>query len=136
MTTPTVLPADLLSQLSELIAATETASVDAEKWRYLIQKLRDVGYGPLLDPDQIAYLIPNARYVAKLAADSQEVPAPTAAPKSNLAGKRRIITEDDKDAIRSAHALGWSTLRISRDVGYSKSAIEKFLYPVNADAAR
>ena len=127
MTTPTVLPADLLSQLSELIAATETASVATNKWGEMLQLLQPMGYGPRITPRQIASLVSDARDVAESATTSQEVPAPTAAPKSTGPGKRRIILEDDKAAIRHAHTSGDSHEAISRQLGYSKSAIESFL---------
>jgi len=129
-----ILPADLLAQLGHLITATQTVSADAENWRALVRKLQDVGYGPRLDPDQIAYLIPSARYVANIAAASQEVPAASAAPKS-AAGKRRIITDHDREIIRRAHADGINVQAIHVEFGYSKSTVERVLHPANGDAA-
>jgi hypothetical protein len=136
MTAPTILPADLLAQIGDLITATQTVSADAEKWRELLRKLRDVGYGPQLSPDQIAYLIPSARYVAEIAAASQEVPAASAAPKS-AAGKRkrRIITDHDREIIHRAHADGINVQAICVEFGYSKSTIERTLHPTNGDGA-
>ena len=128
MITPTAIPpADLLAQLGDLINATQTVSADAEKWRLLIRLLHDErDYGPLITPAQIVNLVPSAKYVANIAALSQEVPPP-AAPKSTGRGKRRIITDADREIIRRAHADGLSPREIIAKYGYSASTVARVL---------
>jgi hypothetical protein len=128
MTAPIAIPpADLLAQLGDLITATQTVSADAEKWRLLVRLLFERGYGPLISPVSIANLVPSATYVAELVAASQEVPPP-AAPKSVGTGKRRIITDEDREIIRRAHADGLNIQAISNDYGYAKSTIDRVLH--------
>jgi hypothetical protein len=127
-TSTVIQPADLLSQITALIADVDTIRADAENWRRLLRLLGNLGYGPRITPEAIADLIPNAAGIAAIAAASQETP-PAAAPKSNGTGKRRIITDHDREIIRRAHADGLNVQAISNDFGYSKSTIERALHP-------
>jgi hypothetical protein len=125
MTIPAIPPADLLAQLGELINATQTVSVDAEKWRLLLRLLNQIGYGPRITPETIADLMPSAICILDAAAASQEAPPP-AAPKSN--GKRRIITDEDREIIRSAHREDdLSAREIMAKYGNSASTVARVL---------
>jgi hypothetical protein len=125
MTTP-IPPADLLAQLGDLINATQTVSADAEKWRLLLRLLSERGYGPRISPVSIANLVPSATYAAELVAASQEVPPP-AAPKSGT-GKRRIITDADREIIRRAHQTEHLSVReIMAKHDYSASTVARVL---------
>ena len=127
MTAPIAIPpADLLAQLGDLINATQTVSADAEQWRLLVSLLSHLGYGSRIDPETIAALLPNARRIADVVTASQEVTAPAAAPKSGT-GKRRIITDEDLELIRSAHADGLSPREIIAKYGYSASTVARVL---------
>jgi uncharacterized membrane protein len=138
MTAPTIPPADLLAQLGDLITATQSAVHAANQWGELLQLLVSMGYGPLITPRQIASLLSDARDVAEVVSASQEVPVATAAPKSNGTGKRRgSITESDREIIRHAYnADGLSVEALARNLGYSKSTINRVIHRANGgDAA-
>ena len=136
MTAPTAIPpADLLAQLGELINATQTVSADAGKWRLLLSLLGHLGYGPRIEPETIAALLPNARRIADAVTASQEVPPP-AAPKSANGTGRRKITEDDKQLIQHAYQDDGISIRgIMEKYGYSKSTVERYAHAVDGDAA-
>lgn len=51
---------DLLGQLEELIRSAEESQADADKWRELVVRLVEQGYGPRITPEQVASLAPNA----------------------------------------------------------------------------
>jgi hypothetical protein len=135
VSTSTAIPTDLLAQLSELINVTQTVSADADKWRMLLRLLVERGYGPRIDPAIIVSLLPHPLVIADIVAASQEVPPPTAAPKSTGTGKRRIITDADRDVIRTAHADGQNIQAIRAQYDYSLSTIERVLHPDAGDAA-
>ena len=124
-TTQTVMqPTDLLGQLTALIADVETIRVDAEKWRLLVSLCSHLGYGPRIDPENIAALLPNARRIADIVAASQEAPPP-AAPKSGA--KRTVITDDIRQNVADLAAQGLKLAEIRQRTGISESAISRIL---------
>jgi hypothetical protein len=116
--------ADLLSQLTAVIATAETNRIDAERWYHLITLLGDLGYGPRITPEQIAELVPNIHGLQELSAATQEVvPAPPAGSKM----PRRKLTVEDERVIEARTDAGIAPEQIASDLGLSLKAVVAYL---------
>jgi len=114
---------DLLNQLQAVIETAETNRIDAERWHNLVTMLGDLGYGPRIEPAQIAELVPNLRGLQELASSTQEVGPASAGPKM----PRRKLTLADEHNIMALESKGWSPEQIADDLGLAKSAVRQYI---------
>lgn len=128
---------EVLAQLTELLADVELVRADADKWRQFVALAETRGYGPRLTPGLTAALLPDGNQVAAVVADSRGEVGGAPASKSGENGKvkRRIITDDDRRAIRNAAAEGLKVGEIVERLGYSQSTVTRTLADVAGGAA-
>ena len=118
---------ELLGQLGELLADVELLRADAERWRELTAQLHVQGWGPGLLPGVIVGLIPKAAAVRLALAESEARPpaqeAAALGATTKRSSKRRLVTDDDRAAIRVLVERGFAVERISAEIGLAVSSV-------------
>lgn len=116
---------ELLTQLNALIADAEANKADADNWRALVDALQGIGYGPRIQPHQIAALVPEITMIQEIVAATQEAPAPGAPKRGGM--PRRKLTADDIGRVDQLAHQGFTTQQIAGELGVARSAVTAYL---------